>query len=93
MTAVDAPVTLTIPDALVGFLGDLDLRPAAREAFDAGTPVSGRYATRRVTADLATHRYLLDRCWVLAGGPGIEASPGERRAYRLYEKRIAAHGR
>lgn len=93
MTAVDTPVTLTMPDALVGFLEDLDLAPDAQAAYDAGTPVPGsRYATRRITATVEVHRYLLERCWVLAGGPGVEATAGERRAYQLYRKHIDAAG-
>lgn len=84
-------VTLTIPGAVVVFLQEAELKPEAQEAFDAGirVPGSNRLA-RRVTATLPIHRYLLGRAWVLAGDPGVENTPSERRGYRLYRQQIAA---
>jgi hypothetical protein len=80
---------IDIPGALAAHLAESELEPLAQKAFD-GAQVTrrGRHESRRVTASVAVHRYLLERCWTLAGGPGVEATPAERRAYRTYSERI-----
>jgi hypothetical protein len=79
-------VTISLPPAVVDFLSEAELEGDDLTAFEAGT--STAYGGLRVTATLDVHQYLLDCCWVLAGGQGVETSPQERRAYRSYAQRI-----
>lgn len=85
----DVGVTLDMPSTLAEFLREAELYDDGLEAYSSAQTVRrGRGYSLRVTATLETHKYLLDRCWVLAGGEGIESSPEDRRAYRIYAKRI-----
>ena len=82
-------VTLSMPGPLSDFLEDADLQGADRQAFEAGEIVwYGAGYGRRITASLDTHQYLLECCWTLAGGKGVEATRQERREYRMYADRI-----
>ncbi len=68
-----------------------ELDPAERAALDQGVTVRrGQGYTLRVTAALAVHHQLLNRCQRLNGGPGAPAVPSQRKARREYENRVSA---
>lgn len=84
-------VTISIPGPLADFLQECDLQGDDLLAFECGQTIQrGAGYSLRVAASLDTHKYLLDKCWTLAGGPGVEASAQERRGYRAYAGRISA---
>ncbi|MFD4795001.1 hypothetical protein [Streptomyces anulatus] len=86
----DQFITVTMPEALFGFLyvdetasmEDPDTRKALTES------VKGPNGTRKITGPVAVHRALLAWAWMLEGGEGLESDPDEARAYGDYAKRI-----
>jgi DNA invertase Pin-like site-specific DNA recombinase len=83
--APEVPVALDMPGKVADFLRTTELEPAERAALDHGQAVRrGTGYTLRVTAVLAIHRQLLDRCQLLSGAGTI---PAQRKARREYENR------
>ncbi|RCG16073.1 resolvase [Streptomyces reniochalinae] len=84
----EVPLTLDMPGKVADFLRATDLDDAERAALDHGQAVrSGTGYTLRVTAVLALHRQLLDRCQSLDGAGAI---PAQRKARREFENRVSA---
>ncbi|MGD9483445.1 resolvase [Streptomyces sp. TRM70308] len=84
--APELPITFDMPGKVADFLRAADLEPAERDALDQGVTVRrGQGYTLRVTAVLAMHRGLLDRCQPLVRCQGV---PAQRKARREYENRV-----
>lgn len=88
-------ITVKMPGVLFDFLDGSDIKDkAARAALDGGKAIKrGNGYSVEVTADLDTHHHLLERCWVLDGGGGVDSTPSERHAYRVYARRVDHAGR
>lgn len=85
----DDAVTLSLPGTVADHLEEMSLDADERKAYTDGVATRhGRGWSLKLTAPLEVHDSLLLRCWVLAGGRGIESSPAERAAYRIYANRI-----
>ncbi|MFI5809076.1 recombinase family protein [Streptomyces sp. NPDC051561] len=86
--APELSVVLDMPGKVADFLRAADLAPAERAVLDQGVTVRrGQGYTLRVTAVIAVHRQLLDRCQPLDGTTAI---PAQRKARREYENRVNA---
>ncbi len=81
---------IDVPGPVADFLLELPMVEDQEAAYDGGKPMRrGRGYILRVDAPLEIHEAWLERCWVMAGGKGIESTPRERQAYRTYGQRIA----
>ncbi|MFC9536005.1 recombinase family protein [Streptomyces sp. NPDC056975] len=86
--APELPVALDMPGKVADFLRSTDLEPAERAALGEGVTVRrGQGYTLRVSAVLAVHRQLLDRCQPL---DNTSAIPAQRKARREYATRVNA---
>ncbi|MFV5997241.1 recombinase family protein [Streptomyces sp. NPDC056231] len=85
--AQELPVLLDMPGKVADFLRTTELEPAERAALDQGVTVRrGQGYTLRVSAILAVHRQLLDRCQPLGNAAAI---PAQRKARREYANRVS----
>ncbi|MFE0683453.1 recombinase family protein [Streptomyces sp. NPDC058961] len=83
-------LTLDVPGLIADHLQDTS-DEEIRAALSGGTLTRrGLGFSLRVCAPLSTHRAILDMCWALAGGPGVESTSGERKAYSVYASRVEA---
>ena len=76
---------VTVPAALVDHLSETTDEEVLA-ALQAGITLPG--GGTRLSAPVASHRLILEACWVLSGGEGCEATRRERAAYSRYRKAL-----
>ncbi|WP_254667951.1 recombinase family protein [Streptomyces griseus] len=81
-------VTIDVPGLLADHLRDSEDAEIREVLRDGQTIRRGQGFSVPLAVPLSTHRTVLHLCAALAGGPGVDSTPAERKAYRVYSDRI-----